>query len=90
MVTGVFPLLSIMVAELGIALGAAQVFPFLLSRSLKMVALYESQDAHFVFARDAKASLTPTATQKVTLIVAGCYIVAIAILWWVNKWYDVL
>jgi hypothetical protein len=47
-----------------------------------MPTLYERQDEHFIFARDAKASLTPTPTQKVTLIVAGCYIVAIAILWW--------
>ncbi|KAL1947254.1 hypothetical protein VTO73DRAFT_14215 [Trametes versicolor] len=34
-----------------------------------------------VFARDAKDSLTPNATQRTTLIVAGCYIIAIAILW---------
>ncbi|KAL7282979.1 hypothetical protein PYCCODRAFT_1390616 [Trametes coccinea BRFM310] len=34
-----------------------------------------------VFARDAKDSLTPTATQRTTLIVAACYIVAIALLW---------
>jgi len=46
-----------------------------------MPAVYEPQDAHFIFARDAKSQLTPTDTQKVTLIVAGCYIIVIAILW---------
>lgn len=30
---------------------------------------------------DAKTLLTPNATQRITLIVAGVYIVAIAILW---------
>lgn len=30
---------------------------------------------------DAKTLLTPNATQRTTLIVAGCYIIAIAILW---------
>ncbi|RPD59247.1 hypothetical protein L226DRAFT_536265 [Lentinus tigrinus ALCF2SS1-7] len=34
-----------------------------------------------VFARDAQDTLTPNATQRTTLIVAACYIVAIAILW---------
>ncbi|KAI0323853.1 hypothetical protein GY45DRAFT_1332179 [Cubamyces sp. BRFM 1775] len=34
-----------------------------------------------VFARDARDSLTPNETQRTTLIVAACYIVAIAILW---------
>ena len=34
-----------------------------------------------VFARDARDTLTPNATQRTTLIVAACYIVAIAILW---------
>ncbi|KAI0831651.1 peptidase M50B-like-domain-containing protein [Trametes gibbosa] len=34
-----------------------------------------------VFARDAKDSLTPNPTQRTTLIVAACYIIAIAILW---------
>ncbi|CDO68927.1 hypothetical protein BN946_scf185000.g70 [Trametes cinnabarina] len=32
------------------------------------------------YARDVQDSLTPTATQRTTLIVAGCYIVAIALL----------
>lgn len=31
--------------------------------------------------RDFRTSITPTPTQRTTLIVAGCYIVAIAILW---------
>ena len=31
-----------------------------------------------VFARDARDTLTPNATQRTTLIVAACYIVAIA------------
>ena len=35
----------------------------------------------FLITRDAKSSLTPNSTQRTTLIVAGCYIVAIAILW---------
>ena len=32
-------------------------------------------------ARDARSTLTPNDTQRTTLIVAGCYIIAIAILW---------
>ena len=40
---------------------------------------------HFaqLYPRDVRSSLQPTSTQKTTLIVAGCYIVAIAILWYV-------
>lgn len=34
-----------------------------------------------LYPRDARSQLTPTATQRTTLIVAACYIVAIAILW---------
>ncbi|KAJ7702353.1 peptidase M50B-like-domain-containing protein [Mycena rosella] len=34
-----------------------------------------------VYARDVASTLAPTETQRTTLIVAGCYIVAIAILW---------
>ncbi|KAJ6606538.1 peptidase M50B-like-domain-containing protein [Mycena vulgaris] len=34
-----------------------------------------------VYARDAASTLTPNETQRTTLIVAGCYIIAIAILW---------
>lgn len=39
----------------------------------------------FLIARDAKTQLTPNETQRTTLIVAGCYILAIAILWCVYK-----
>ena len=37
--------------------------------------------------RNLQTTLTPTPTQKVTLIVAGCYIVVIAILWYVIVWF---
>ena len=33
--------------------------------------------------RDFRSSVTPTPTQRTTLIVAGVYIIAIAILWYV-------
>lgn len=33
--------------------------------------------------RDAQSDLAPNATQRTTLIVGGCYIIAIAILWYV-------
>ncbi|KZP32601.1 hypothetical protein FIBSPDRAFT_925090 [Athelia psychrophila] len=46
-----------------------------------MPAINESLDSRYIFARDVTTSLTPTETQKVTLIVAGCYVIAIAILW---------
>jgi hypothetical protein len=65
----------------GEAVSAAVVFSVPPPRPETMPALYETSDTHFIFARDAKSTLTPTPTQKVTLIVAGCYIVAIAILW---------
>lgn len=35
----------------------------------------------YIFARDFKTQVTPNETQRNTLIVAGVYIVAIAILW---------
>ncbi|TCD63273.1 hypothetical protein EIP91_005763, partial [Steccherinum ochraceum] len=35
----------------------------------------------YLIARDAHASLAPNSTQRTTLIVAGVYIVVIAILW---------
>jgi hypothetical protein len=35
--------------------------------------------------RDAAALFTPNHTQQITLIVAACYIVAIAILWCVGS-----
>ena len=34
--------------------------------------------------RDFRTSVTPTPTQRTTLIVAGCYVIAIAILWCVS------
>ena len=37
-----------------------------------------------LFPRDVASSLKPNDTQRTTLIVAGCYIVAIAILWCVR------
>jgi len=46
-----------------------------------MPLLHDFASDHYIFARDAKSQLTPSATQKTTLIVAGCYIIAIAILW---------
>lgn len=35
-------------------------------------------------ARDIRTTLTPNDTQRTTLIVGGCYIIAIAILWYVT------
>ncbi|PFH53602.1 hypothetical protein AMATHDRAFT_137529 [Amanita thiersii Skay4041] len=40
-----------------------------------------AQVAHNVFSRDFETRVTPNGTQQTTLIVAGCYILAIAILW---------
>ncbi|KAI0093805.1 peptidase M50B-like-domain-containing protein [Irpex rosettiformis] len=40
-----------------------------------------SNHSIYLFARDARDRLTPNETQRTTLIVAACYIVAIAILW---------
>jgi hypothetical protein len=37
-----------------------------------------------VYARDVASKLMPTDTQRTTLIVAGCYIIVIAILWYVQ------
>ena len=47
-----------------------------------MPGLNDFASDHYIFARDAKSQLAPSATQKTTLIVAGCYIIAIAILWY--------
>jgi len=41
---------------------------------------YEN-DVHQLSARSLSSTLTPNATQRVTLIVAGCYIIIIGILW---------
>ena len=35
-----------------------------------------------LYSRDFKTQVTPNATQRVTLIVAGCYIIGIGILWY--------
>ena len=35
----------------------------------------------YLYPRDLRTQLTPNATQRTTLIVAGCYVIAIAILW---------
>jgi hypothetical protein len=40
----------------------------------------------YLVARDARDRITPNETQRVTLIVAACYIVAIAILWYVSQY----
>jgi hypothetical protein len=48
-----------------------------------MALLYRSDDdAHHLFARSFASDLTPNATQRTTLIVAGCYIIIIGILWY--------
>jgi len=47
-----------------------------------MAVLYpHDYDSHQVYARSLSSSLTPNATQRTTLIVAGCYILIIGILW---------
>ncbi|PBK62907.1 hypothetical protein ARMSODRAFT_963747 [Armillaria solidipes] len=45
-----------------------------------MPALDDSNDFHALLARDA-SRLVPNDTQRTTLIVAGCYIIVIALLW---------
>ncbi|KAJ8093577.1 hypothetical protein PM082_020435 [Marasmius tenuissimus] len=49
--------------------------------------LNESAPSAILAARDFGERVTPNATQRTTLIVAGVYIIAIAILWWVAKFY---
>ena len=39
------------------------------------------------YSRDFKTQITPNVTQRNTLIAAGCYIVVIAILWYVAQPY---
>ncbi|EIM90241.1 uncharacterized protein STEHIDRAFT_119283 [Stereum hirsutum FP-91666 SS1] len=46
-----------------------------------MIAYDPSHASTAIYSRDAASSLTPNETQRNTLIVAGCYIIAIAILW---------
>ncbi|KAL0947565.1 hypothetical protein HGRIS_013654 [Hohenbuehelia grisea] len=43
-----------------------------------------------IWARDFKTQVTPNATQRTTLIVAGCYIIVIAILWHVPYLKEIL
>ena len=44
--------------------------------------MYNPQyQSHDLYVRDFREQITPTPTQRTTLIVAGCYIIAIAILW---------
>lgn len=54
------------------------ILPFL-SLSFRMAVL---TDVHELSARSLSSSLTPNATQRTTLIVAGCYIIIIGILWY--------
>ncbi|KIK54468.1 hypothetical protein GYMLUDRAFT_206435 [Collybiopsis luxurians FD-317 M1] len=42
---------------------------------------FASSPLHQFFTRDVASSLTPNSTQRTTLIVAGCYILVIGILW---------
>ncbi|KAJ3998677.1 peptidase M50B-like-domain-containing protein [Lentinula boryana] len=42
---------------------------------------FSSTALHRLLTRDAQSALTPNATQRTTLIVAGCYILVIGILW---------
>ncbi|KAG1835551.1 peptidase M50B-like-domain-containing protein [Suillus variegatus] len=42
---------------------------------------YLDEQTFNLYARDVGTQLTPNATQKTTLIVAGCYVIVIAILW---------
>jgi len=47
-----------------------------------MALLYRHDDsAHHLFARSFAEDITPNGTQRTTLIVAGCYIIIIGILW---------
>jgi len=53
-----------------------------LTTTIPMLVPYDLANNATQFAiRDAKTSLTPNPTQRTTLIVAGCYILVIAILW---------
>jgi hypothetical protein len=47
-----------------------------------MALLYRHDDAaHDLFARSFASDIKPNGTQRTTLIVAGCYIIIIGILW---------
>jgi hypothetical protein len=43
---------------------------------------YDYNDVHQLSARSVSSSITPNATQRTTLIIAGCYILIIGILWY--------
>jgi len=43
---------------------------------------YDYNDIHQLSTRSLSSTLTPNATQRTTLIVAGCYIIIIGILWY--------
>ena len=43
---------------------------------------HDYNDVHQISARSFSSSITPNATQRTTLIVAGCYIIVIGILWY--------
>lgn len=53
-----------------------------LSPSMAVTPLYDDAPSLHIFGRDVSSTLTPNPTQRTTLIVAGCYVVAIAILWY--------
>ena len=42
----------------------------------------EARDFSHLYPRDFRSQVTPNATQRTTLIVAGVYIIAIAVLWY--------
>jgi hypothetical protein len=60
------------------------------ARTLNAMPSLNVNDIHnatssFLAKRDVQSDLTPTPTQRTTLIVAGCYIIIIAILWYVDE-----
>ena len=44
---------------------------------------FANHPVYQLVARDARSAITPNETQRTTLIVAACYVLAIAILWYV-------
>ncbi|KAH8100227.1 peptidase M50B-like-domain-containing protein [Cristinia sonorae] len=57
------------------------VYDHLLHEPIPLASRTFSDHPVYLVARDARSQLTPNETQRTTLIVAGCYIIAIAILW---------
>jgi hypothetical protein len=43
---------------------------------------FDHNDVHQLSARSLSSSITPNATQRTTLIIIGCYILIIGILWY--------